>query len=135
MNTLPMDVIKLLIDYYYTPIITTVIEHFNFYLILTYPSFSTKLELSKPFEHQYKGSQWYPVGSVEAFITSLLNNKNAVYHTENHFIVKISIINNYIKVEHSHTTVNINNTETVRLQLVEALKTYITYLDDMSCYL
>src|SRR5437867_4150520 len=91
-NLLPIDVLKLIADIYYTPIITSFEEDHRFYCLLTYPSHTIKL-LIPPCDYRLGKSfcRCYKYEEVETFIECLNQNINGKIHMMEHLDLQITI--------------------------------------------
>ena len=123
MEVLPMDILKLIADNYYTPIITNKTYNNKFYMIIIYPS--NKIKLRLPCDSDYIG---YVYKYVEEFIKNLNMNKYSQLQLASNF--KINISQENIKIEHKKVEIKIQNSELIREQLIEALSFYLSYLAD-----
>lgn len=127
-NLLPMDVIKLMTDIYYTPLISYKKENL-FYLILTYPSHTIKLEIP-PYQYRYgkSFSRIYLIEEIIEFINCLQENKTSKIHmVENGLTI---ILNNDIHIIYKEINMNIQikNTELIREQLITVFLEYMDYM-------
>lgn len=138
-NLLPIDVLKLIADTYYTPIITSFEEDNRFYCAFTYPSHSIKL-LIPPCDYILgrSFSRCYSYEEVEIFIECLKQNIDGKIHMTEHFDLQIILDKNYIHIIHKDnilyesnnviTDIKIVNTEKSREQFSTALFPYIDYM-------
>jgi len=146
-NLLPIDVLKLITDVYYTPIITSFEEEHRFYCVFTYPSHTIKLRIPPCNYRLGKSmSRCYLYEEVEVFIECLKQNIDGKIHMTEYFDLQIILDKDYIHIIHkdeiniSHKNVQIDikirNTENSREQFASALFPYIDYMVfyDHECY-
>ena len=138
-NLLPIDVLKLIADVYYTPLITSFEEEHRFYCVFTYPSHTIKLRIP-PCDYRLgkSYSRCYLYKEVETFIECLKQNIDGKIHMTDYFDLQITVGKDYINiiqkddVSFNHKTnqmdIKICNTENSRCQLAEALIPYIEYM-------
>ena len=144
-NLLPIDVIKLMVDVYYTPIIETLIidddnnkySNKKFYMILTYPSHTIKIHIPRPcISQKSRGGLCYESKNITAFWHKLNN-----YHTQegnnqlNEDEIKIKLTSKNICIISEHTTIDLPNTEIIRGQILDVIYYYIEYLDNENIWL
>ena len=132
-NLLPIDVIKLMVEVYYTPIIETLILDNKFFMILTYPSHTIKINIPKPNISQCRSGICYETKNFDAFWFKLkandfypLEGKNDLNEDE----LKIKLTPKNISIINENTTIDLPNTEIVRTQILNVIYYYIEYLDD-----
>lgn len=138
-NLLPIDVLKLISDIYYTPIITSIEEEHRFYFLFTYPSHTIKLRIP-PCDYLLgkSYSKCYLYEEIEIFIECLKQNIDDKIHFTEYFNLQIILNEDYIKIIHKddinisnnniRMEIKINNTENSREQLSSALFSYIDYM-------
>jgi hypothetical protein len=138
-NLLPIDVLKLITDIYYTPIITSFEEEHRFYCVFTYPSHTIKLRIP-PCDYRLgkSFSKCYLYEEVEVFIECLKQNINGKIHMTEYIDLQINLDKDYINIIYKddinilyksiQTDIKICNTENSREQLASALFPYIDYM-------
>ncbi len=127
-NLLPIDVVKLIADIYYTPIISSLEEDKKFYLILSYPSHTIKLQMSLPEFRYGKGlRKIYSTEEIELFIKSWDHN---IIHMKEPFDLKITLDDDYISIIHEEVNmeIKINNTEQSVSQLLNAMWQFVEFV-------
>lgn len=131
-NLLPIDVIKLITDVYYTPIISSLEEENKFYLNFEYPSHSIKLQMSRPDFRYGKGlRKIYLTEGIKTFINALNQNVESELCTNEPFNLKITLNPDYIYIIHEEVNmkIQISNTDLCRDQLRDAMIKYWNYVD------
>ena len=136
---LPIDVLKLIANIYYTPMITSIEEDHRFYLLFTYPSHTIKLRIP-PCDYRLgkSYSRCYLYEEVEVFIECLKQNINGKIHMTEHFDLEIILNKDNINIIHKddiditsknvQIDLKIHNTENSREQFSNALFLYIEYM-------
>jgi len=125
-----MDVMKLVLDVYYTPIISTLqTENNKFYLIFEYPSNTIKLQMSLPdYRYGKSFSKIYLTDNIYTFIENLTQNINDELVLTDPFDLKFIINQNDIHVESENINFTIKNTESFRQQLIDATIEYYDFV-------
>jgi len=141
-NLLPIDIMKLLIDIYYTPIINSFIEENIFYCLFTYPSHIIKLhippcnyELGKSFARNYLYED------IEFFIEYLKQNVDGKIHMNQSFDFQIVLDKEYIHIirkddinlvkKNDAINIKIFNTKNSREQLINGLLSCFMIMKDI----
>ena len=136
-NLLPIDVIKLMVGLYYTPIIESLIdgekdEYKQFTMVFTYPSHTIKIQIPMPcisicgrsglcYESKNYDAFWYILKAND------FSQEEKSELSENELKIKLTPDN--ISIINENTTINLPNTEIVRDQILDVLYYYIEYLD------
>jgi hypothetical protein len=133
-NLLPMDVIKLIIDEYYTPEVYSFEEENRFYVMFEYPWGETKLEMPLP-----KGSDFacilYEIFEVEMFIEDIKNNVPSKICLTTPEKLTITLDEFHICISREYFTVKIKNTQRFRKQFEDVMIEYVEYVDNLNeCY-
>jgi len=117
-----------MVEIYYTPIIETLILNKKFYMILTYPSHTIKINIPKPNISQCRGGICYETKNFDAFWYKLKANegKNDLDEDE----LKIKLTSKNINIINENTIIDLPNTELVRNQILDVIYYYVEYLDD-----
>jgi hypothetical protein len=131
----PIDVIKLIVDIYYTPKIDWFeSDDKNFYITFTYPSNTITLQISRPDYRFGKGMRkWYITDNIKSFINYLNENKPNELLLINPFNLRITFDKDNIQFVIEHVDIDIKNTELCRKQLIDvmiAFKDYVEMYDD-----
>jgi len=138
-NLLPLDVLKLIIDIYYTPLITSFEEEHRFYCLFTYPSHSIKLRIP-PCDYKLgkSYSRCYLYEEMETFIEFLKQNVDGKIQMTEYIDLQLILDKDYIHIINKddvnmthksiQTEIKICNTENSRGQLTNALLPYIDYM-------
>jgi hypothetical protein len=142
-NLLSIDVIKLIVDLYYIPIIKTfIIEDENsnkkFYMGLTYPSYTIKINIPKPNVSQCRGRICYETKNFDAFWFKLKANEVYILEGENELNedeIKIKLTSKNIRIINENTTIDLPNTDLIRDQILDVIYYYIEYLDNENAWI
>lgn len=125
MDLLPTDIMKLVIDIYYTPIIKSKILDDTFFIILNYPSHKIKLKIHKPGISMFnRGGIGYDYKDIIIFLDKM-HQENCELEFDS---ITINVKDLHLYIINENTTIKLSNTENVRNQLNDVLDSYIEYL-------
>jgi hypothetical protein len=134
MNLLPIDVIKLIADVYYTPIISSFESNKDFFITFQYPSNTVTLEIPRPNFTLGKGKgkicviEIHETDDIDLFIKCLNQNNSGKLFVFYPFDLEIALDKNNIQFISENATLYIKNTESCRSQLVSAMIAFKDYL-------
>lgn len=137
-NLLPIDVINMIIDIYYTPIIKSFEQYISFYrsdfyLEFFYPTHHFKIKMSLPHTKSSKGSTWYVTDQINEFIGALEDNENYTLYLTHPSDLDFILDENYIHVINEDVHMKIKNTEKLRNELVYVIYQYKEFVESQ-CY-
>ena len=133
-----MDVIKIMIDLYYTPKITTKEDEYTnkFYLTIEYVNHAICMQMPKTNYRLGKCCiRYYETKPIGDFIEQLQNNEECQFFVNDPFTFRM-IVNKTINIYHEEVNlkISIKNTECTRQQLIDAMYDYydfmFSYCDD-----
>lgn len=117
------DIAPLIIELYYTPLLDSIIENRNFFIIVKYPTITLKFNIGYP--------RWwasYDTSDIYGFIDTLSNNIHEQLHLTNSTIVLYQEDIRFIGVDN---TIMIKNTDAFRQQLINILTKYIDFVHEL----
>ncbi len=125
-----IDVIRIIVELYYTPILTSNIKDTKFYINFEYPFGNIKLQLPH-IANRFGKSTRYLTEHIDTFIKAIDNNIKGKLEMINPFLLDINIDKNNINFNNEEIDINIKNTDKSRNQLINVMNEYLDY---MECY-
>jgi hypothetical protein len=114
------DIMPFIRELYYTPLLDSIIENRNFFIIVKYPTITLKFNVGYP---RWWGS--YDASDVYGVIDALSENIHEQLHLSNFTIIVYQEDIRFIGVDN---TIMIKNTNVFRQQLINILTNYIDFV-------
>ena len=132
MDILPMDVIQIMINLYYTPQLKSIEDDNQFYLQMIYPQHQINMRVPLLSVSRY-GRSYRPIydtDSIINIINQIDQNEETQLLLKDPFDFNLTVNKNnvIISCDDIQMTITIKNTETIRQQLINVLSHYYEFM-------